>query len=238
MNYITDNYIDEYIAKTMFDKNKEEENNHKSSGKLSAGMLGMPLQWQILKIKGIPQKEFDSYTLRKFQRGKDVEKWFVGVLPNVIETQKFLEYRGCIGYCDAVVDTSTHNFKQGIIPHECKSVSNEKFKKIKSSKGADRSHKLQACLYALALGKDYFAIDYIASDDYRIMTMVYPVADYKDEVDGIIDRFNQQMATGFVPVFIPEEIWQSSEKYSNYPEFAKLNQEEINNLIKEYESKT
>lgn len=234
---INDNYIDEYISKMMAEKNKEESDNHKSSGKLSAGMLGMPLQWMLLKIKGVPQQPFDSYTLRKFQRGKDVEKWFISSIPNLIEEQKFVEYRNVVGYADTIIDTTTHHFNGGVMPHEVKSVSNEKFKRIIKDGNADRSHRLQCGLYALSLGSKHFAIDYIASDDYRIKTFIYDTAEIKDEIDGIIDRFDKQLATGLVPVFVAEEFWQKSDKYNNYPEWMNLTQEEINKKIKEYETK-
>jgi len=68
-----DNYIDNKISKKVVEENKQRELNHVSSGRLSASMLGEPLQWQILKIKGVKPKEIDEYTLRKFIRGKDVE---------------------------------------------------------------------------------------------------------------------------------------------------------------------
>jgi len=234
---ITDNYIDDYISKIMTEKNKEEADNHKSSGKLSAGMLGSPLQWQILKIKGVPQQPFDEYTLRKFQRGKDVEKWFISMIPNLVEEQKFVEYRNVVGYADTIVDTTTHHFNGGIMPHEIKSVSNKKFKRIIKDGGADRSYKLQCGLYALSLGSQHFAVDYIASDDYRIKTYIYDTSEVKDEIDGIITKFNKQLATGLIPVFVPEEMWQKSEKYNNYLEWMDLTQEEISlkfiNLKKE-----
>lgn len=229
---INDNYIDDYISKIMTEKNKEDSDNHKSSGKLSAGMLGSPLQWQILKIKGIPQQPFDEYTLRKFQRGKDVEKWFISVVPNLVEEQKFVEYRNVVGYADTIIDTTTHHYNAGIIPHEVKSVTNEKFKRIIKDGNADRSHRLQAGLYALALGAEHFAIDYIASDDYRIKTYIYDTAEIKDEIDGIIDRFDKQLATGLVPVFVAEEIWQKSERYNNYPSFMNMTQQELNDYFK------
>lgn len=230
---INDNYIDDYISKIMMEKNKEECDNHKSSGKLSASQLGVPLQWQILKIKGVCQQPFDEYTLRKFQRGKDVEKWFISVVPNLVEEQKFVEYRNVVGYADTLIDTTTHHFNCGVIPHEVKSVTNEKFKRIIKDGNADRSHRLQCGLYALALGKDKFAIDYIASDDYRIKTYIYDTAEIKDEIDGIITRFDKQLATGLVPVFVPEEMWQSSLKYSNYPDFMNKSEDEIKILLKE-----
>src|SRR3990167_4508836 len=113
-----DSYLDRFIEKKFIEKNKEKERNHKSSGKLSASMLNDPLQWQILKVLGAPQKELDEYTLRKFFRGNQIEDWAVGETPDVIEKQKLIEYRNCIGYADATVDTKNWDFKLGIIPVE------------------------------------------------------------------------------------------------------------------------
>lgn len=228
---IIDSYIDNQIGIKLLADNKKELENHKSSGKLSAGMLGKPLQWQILKMM-LPGKEFDEYTLRKFLRGKQIEDWLINQIPNVIEKQKFVEYKNCIGYCDVLVDTKDYNYDFGIIPHEVKSVANAKFKRIVDANNADRSHKLQAGLYALALEKEHFAIDYVASDDLRVKTFVYETAEVKDEIDDIIKVFYETLKSGIVPIFKSNEKWQENLKYSDYPEFANLNQQEINNKIK------
>jgi len=229
---IIDSYINRKIGEKLLTQNLEEEKNHISSGKLTASMLGQPLQWQILKIKGIKGKPFDEYSLRKFKRGNDIEKWFVEETTPV-ETQKQANYRGVIGYIDAIVDTQDWEFPVGIIPLEVKSVANSKYKWIEKQKGPDHSHLLQACLYALSEKTDQFAIAYIASDDLRIHLTIHQTADYKDKVDKIIDRFNKQLATGEVPVFVPEEPWQENVLYNNYPDWAKLTEEEIEQKLKE-----
>lgn len=227
---IVDTYIDNQIGFKFIESNNKERENHKSSGKLSAGMLGKPLQWQILKTIGVATKEFDEYTLRKFYRGKQIENWLINEMPNIIETNKFVEYKDCIGYVDAVVDTKDYNIKIGVIPHEIKSVANAKFKRING--GADRSHKLQAGLYALAMDTKHFAIDYVASDDLRVKTFIYETAEVKNEIDLIIKTFYETLKLGIVPVFQATEKWQENPKYSDYPEFAELAQEEINNKLK------
>lgn len=229
---IIDTYIDNQIGIKLLEDNKSERENHKSSGKLSAGMLGKPLQWQILKML-LPSKEFDEYTLRKFLRGKQIEQWLIEQMPGVVDKQKFVEYKDCIGYVDALVDTKNYNYNLGIIPHEVKSVANAKFKRIVDEGKADRSHKLQGGLYALALGKDNFAIDYVASDDLRIKSFIYETAEVKNEIDEIITKFYETLKSGIVPPFVANEKWQENLKYSDYPEFANLTQEEINIKIKE-----
>lgn len=229
---IIDQYIDNQIGIKLLEQNKKEKENHKSSGKLSAGMLGKPLQWQILKMILTDSKEFDEYTLRKFLRGKQIEEWLLTQIPNVVDKQKFVEYKNCIGYVDALVDTKDYNYNLGIIPHEIKSVANAKFKRIIDEGKADRSHKLQAGLYALALEKKHFAIDYIAADDLRIKTFVYETAEVKQEIDEIIDTFYKTLKAGGVPIFTPIEKWQSNLKYSDYPNWQELTQDEINEKLK------
>jgi hypothetical protein len=232
---IIDQYIDNQIGIRLLEQNKKERENHKSSGKLSAGMLGKPLQWQILKMILPDSKEFDEYTLRKFLRGKQIEEWLITQIPAVVDKQKFVEYRECVGYVDVIVDTKDYNYNFGIIPHEVKSVANAKFKRIIDENKADKSHKLQAGLYALALGKEHFAIDYVASDDLRVKTFVYDVLEVKSEIDEIIKVFYETLRSGIVPVFQPNEKWQENEKYQDFPEWSKLTQEQINEKIKNYD---
>lgn len=229
---IIDTYLDETVAQAIYKENQEERENHISSGKLSASMLGQPLQWQILKVMGVEPREVDRYVLRKFKRGNDVEDWLVKYIPGLVETQKEVEYKNVVGRVDAVVDTNLYFNPVGIIPHEIKSVANAKYKRIMEDEQADRGHILQACLYALALKSDHFAIDYIASDDYRITTMLYETVDYADEVEKIIDRFNKQLETKIIPVFEAEEKWQENEMYNSYYDWSKLDQKEINDKYK------
>lgn len=233
MGHIIDNHIDKWISQILISENEKEKDKHISSGKLSAGMLGKPLQSQILKVKGVPPKQVDEYVLRKFQRGKDVEKWLVEKIPGICDKQKEVQYRNVIGFADAIVSTMNYEFPCGKIPHEIKSVTNAKFKNICKSGEADRGHILQACLYALALGTTHFAIDYVASDDYRIQCMVYKTADFKPEVERIIDRFDKQLASGVIPAFVAEEAWQKNPAYADYPDWINLTEEEVNKKFKE-----
>jgi len=233
-NHIRDNFIDKWITTILVSEDEKERKEHQSSGKLTASALGKPLQWQILKVMGVPQKEIDPYVLRKFQRGKDVENWLVDRIPAKRYTQHPVEYRGVVGFADIVVSSGNYDAKVGELPEEVKSVTNLKFKNIQKTGEADRSHILQACLYALGMEHSHFGIIYIASDDYRILNYVYKTSDYKAEVDRIIDRFDAQRATGKAPVFVAEEKWQENQMYQDYPEFSKLTQEEIDIKIKEY----
>lgn len=230
---IIDNYLDRKIGEKLLAENEEERKNHVSSGKLTASMLGQPLQWQILKVMGVPQKPFDEYTLRKFKRGKDIEDWFVKEA-DAVETQKDALYRDVVGFIDLIADTRDWDFPSGIIPVEVKSVTNAKFKRITGHGEPDRSHLLQACLYALSEGTDKFGVTYIAADDLRVVTSIHETADYKVEVDRIIDRFQTQLATGKVPAFVAEEKWQADLKYCNYPEWLELDEKGIEAKLLEF----
>lgn len=220
---MNDNYLDRIIGEKLL--LAQSENKHESSGKLSASKLYWPLQWQILSTQFGLKSEFDEYTLRKFQRGKDVEDWFVKQIKTV-DTQKFLEYRGVIGFCDSIVDTSEWDSPVGIIPLEVKSITNAKFKRI-ALQGPDKGHVLQNALYALAMGSPYHAIAYIASDDYRIFTTIQKTSDSQKEIDQIIDDFQKALKTETIPKFVPRAKWQGDLKYNNFPAFAGMTEEEL-----------
>lgn len=232
MKLKTDNYINDHIDKILTEANEKKSRKHKSSGKLSAGMLGSPLQWQILKHLNVEQRPIDAYTLRKFKRGVDIEAWLQKHIPGLIDDQKFVEYRQTVGYIDALVDTESYNYPVGIIPHEIKSVTNAKYKWITSRGVPDDGHILQAGLYALAIGSDHFAIDYIASDDLRLTSFLLETKDYKERIDNIIDEYQEQLKKKEIPVFVPLQKWQANKIYNNYPSWSDLNQEEIKEKAK------
>ena len=228
MNLIVDTTINKAIDDKLIADNKKRESEHKSSGKLSAGMLSFPLQWQVLKLLGVEPVPFDAYTLRKFKRGRDIEDWLVKEIPGLVEQQKFIEYRGCVGYADAIVDTKDYENKVGVIPHEVKSVTNDKYKWISKRESPDDGHVLQAAMYAMGMGADNFAIDYVASDDLRISSFLIPLTGYlKARVDKIIDDFRKQWDKKEVPVFEPLYSWQKNKTYSKYPEWQNLDEDEI-----------
>lgn len=224
----TDNYLDRLIGENLL--KAQSDNDHKSSGKLSASKLYWPLQWQILSTLGL-KSEFNEYTLRKFQRGKDVEDWFIKQI-KTIDTQKFLEYRGVIGFCDSIVSTSDWDEPVGIIPLEVKSVTNMKFKRIEKT-GADEGHILQNAFYAMAMKSPYHAIAYIASDDYRILTTVHETKDSEIEIDKIIDEFQEALKLETIPKFEPRAKWQADMKYNSFPEFAGMTEEELKQKYQE-----
>lgn len=218
-------FLDNYLDRLISEKLIAGQENREPSGKLSASKLYWPLQWQILATQFGLKSNIDDYTLRKFQRGHDVEDWFVKQIEPE-EKQKFLEYQGVIGYCDSVVDTAKWDNPVGYIPLEVKSVTNAKFKRIEAT-GADEGHVLQNAFYGLALGSEYHAITYIASDDYRISTLIYKTEDSKQEIEKIITDFDKAVKDKVIPVFEPRADWQSNLKYNNFPEFAGLTAQEL-----------
>lgn len=225
-------FLDNYIEQELLKKKEEERLTHTPSGKLSASMLGSPLQWQVLKTIGVPQKDLEEYVVRKFERGNHVEDWVVGYMKGIVNKQKFVEYRNVVGYADALVDMRDWNLDMDVIPHEIKSVSNANFKWINKD-GAKLEHCLQGALYALALGTEQFAVDYVATDDYRVLTFLEDTKDYKEQIDEIIDKYDKQIVSGIVPIFEPIEKWQSDVKYNNYPEFAELTPVEMDTFLKD-----
>lgn len=225
MDIITDNYLDRLISENLAKTQEDEQKERTPSGKLSASKLYWPLQWQILSTQFGLKSSFDDYTLRKFKRGKDVEDWFMSQV-NPVEKQKFLEYRGVIGYCDSIVDTKDWDTDYGVIPLECKSITNMAFKWL-DKEGAKKGHIAQNALYALALKAEHHAITYIASDDYRIQTYLLKTEDSKTEIDLIIDEFEKAVKSETIPKFEVREKWQADIKYNNFPAFAGMDEEEL-----------
>jgi hypothetical protein len=225
-------FLDKYIETKLTTESKENEAKHTPSGKLSASKLGQPVQWQILHVIGVPQEEREEYVTRKFLRGNHVEEWLASYMAGIVNRQKFVEYRNAVGWVDAIVDMKDWNLEFGVIPHEIKSVSNMKFKRIQKS-GADESHILQACLYALALKTDQFALDYVSTDDYRVETYMFDTKDYAEKVEKVIDTFDNAIKSQLVPAFVPIVDWQSNDKYSSYTEFKNLGPIEIDEVLKE-----
>lgn len=232
---IIEQAINRAIANNLRAKAELEKSLHKSSGALSASRLFWPLQSQILYSLGVPTSEFDDYTLGKFARGNHVEEFVVSNIPGVVDTQVSVEYRGVVGYVDAVVNSDEHDFKEGIMPHEVKSVANAKFKWISKRMTPDVSHALQATLYGLALKRRYAVIDYVAADDYRVLSFVIPVQDYQEQVDQIISEYENAMQNwkenGVLPELVAREDWQLRPEWSSYPQCLGKTAQEVKEMF-------
>lgn len=207
--------IQELIAAKVLEAQDDKE----PSGRLSASRLGWPLQWQMLHYFKVPQKPIDEYTLRKFQRGKDVEDRIMAWLaPTPDKMQVPVEYRSVVGFADVILD----------YPIEVKSVTNMAFKH-RQKEGASYGHKLQAELYAKATGFDTYGVAYVASDDYRVLCFEEKVT---NEVDTVIDAYEAQVRNGTVPVFEAKEKWHGMADYNPYVEWMDLTEEQIADKLK------
>lgn len=219
-----DSTLDRLISENILKENADQKSKHVSSGKLSASILGWPLQWQILKYLGVPAVPFDEYVLRMFLRGRHVEEYIVSQMANA-QKQVLVEYKGCVGYLDALWNEEVR---------EVKSVKNSKYSMINKNKEADPQHKLQGAYYAIGLNKPYYFIDYVAADDYRVSSFKYETNEIKPEVEAIISAYQEAIEKQIVPKFVARYKWQESAQYNNYPEFMTASPEKIKQLLVKY----
>lgn len=239
---IIDTTINKFIDNQLIKEYKKHQKEHEPSGLLSASMLYQPVRFQVFKTLGVPTKEFDPYVLAKFKRGKDVENWFIKQLNEaglLITDKNKLEslnleikenkqakgiYRETIGYIDSVIDTNKMQAKKGIIPNEIKSVTNAKIRRIKKG-GVDWHYKIQACLYALAMKTEYYAITIISAEDLQNTTYIFKTRELKQEIDQIISRYKKAMEDWAkdrtIPKFEPNKkaAWTANIKYAMFDEF-------------------
>jgi hypothetical protein len=227
MTVTIDNSVNLFINKSLEEENERKSSLHEPSGKLSAGMLYQPLRVQVLKAIGAPRKKLEAYTIGKFKRGDDVEEWFVGKLGEMgvlVERQKKIEYRGCIGFADAIVDSDQMFYKRGIIPHEVKSVTNAKLRMISKTE-VDYHYKIQACYYALGTNAESYAVDIVSAEDLQPKIYVFDTKDMKDEVDLAISLYQEAMKNWeerkVLPVFEPNPKvkWTANPLFSMFDEF-------------------
>lgn len=228
---VIEEQLNQIIDQKLLEKNKE--NKHVASGKLSASRLGWPLQWQILHYLAgknpdkLLSKEHDAYTLRKFERGKDVEEKILGFFEG--EKQKPCEYKGAGGIIDLTFDVKDC----GVIPVELKSVMASKWLRIKKQ-GFQRDHALQGAFYALAEGTDNFGVMYVNADDYQSKLFVLDASDYQREIEDNINSFNKAIKERKIPVFKAKEVWQDNLKYNSFSEFYVMTEEELVDLSAQY----
>lgn len=218
--------VEKLIIDVARKADQERAANHTPSGKLSASMLGMPLQWQVLKALAVIKDEPDDYTLLKFKRGRDVEDFIVDSLEQSglkIEKQVECNYRNVIGYLDILAVDEGQSI-------EVKSVTNAAFKWIKKSNQAKRHHILQGCHYALSQGKADFGILYVASDDYRVQLFNFKTSEYEREVNTIIDKFDRCIKERRIPKFEPIEKWHDDDKYNNFLDWKNKSEHELQKL--------
>ena len=227
--------ISSVIDSSLIKDNQIEIENHVPSGKLTASYLHQPKRFQLLKYLGVPEKELDTFKLRKFSRGRQVEDWFIDKLKTqeglVVSTQETVEYRGVVGRVDAVINQDLLGIKVGNIPHEIKSVTNKNFKYIQKGDVGEH-YKLQAGLYALAKGSDYFCLDFIASDDLRDRCYLFETSEVEWEIEKIINEFTYMVSEHIVPEWDFRQQWQNNPDYMNYdPIWTTCNEYEFRNRL-------
>lgn len=224
---IIDTKINTFISESFIKDNQEREAKHEPSGKLTASTLYQPLRFQLLKFLGVPRRPIDAYALGKFKRGNDVEEWYVGMLDKMgvlVEAQKEVKYRDAIGFVDAVVDSDQLTFNGGIMPHEVKSVTNAKLRRI-GKQGVDHHYKLQACFYAMALNSDFYAVDILSAEDLRPTIYVFETNELRQEIDDLIGKYHEALLKWNTLKAIPEcnchpkVPWTINPNYAMYDEF-------------------
>ena len=244
---ITTNWINKQINQHRIEDNEKKSKEHKSNSMakgrkgISAGMLFQPVRFQVLKTIGLQRKPFDAYTLGVFEIGNDVEAKFVASLERAgvllkgkdveahglkwdeSKDEAYGEYRGVNGYVDAVVNTAKMEKDWGVMPWECKSVTSYKLKHVKRT-GVDWQHKLQACLYALVMGKEKFAVTIISKEHPDPMVHIFEVSEMKQEIDQIISDYaiameNFKKDRTLPPLNAGRVAWAVNPKYAMYDEF-------------------
>jgi hypothetical protein len=209
------------LARAQLVKEQDlKNNNHVSSGKLSAGILLWPTQWQILKMAGEPQSPIPPERLGTLRRGVLLEDELARLLKasgHRVDTQTFVEYRDVVGYVDLLVDGEVV---------EVKTTAQKTFKRLKQAK---TSHVLQSCLYALALEKDDFSVCYIATDNLFIKQYNYKTSKWAPRVEKCINIFNSNMEKfrekNIVPGFSARERWQNATSFNPFPKFENHTQQ-------------
>lgn len=218
---IIDNTIKEFIDQDLVALNIAERADRELNSRLTAGFLWQPKRFQLLKYLNIAPKQPDTYALRKFKRGRDVEAHLVAEVAKLgalVESQKELTYRGVYGLADMIVDQSDgFNFRCGVIPHEVKSVTGRAYKWIVDKGEISWHYKMQAGFYGLAMNTQYFGLDFIASDDLREHCTIHKTREVKADVDKIIDEYEQMIKDWNDHKIVP--AWQAHDKWMENPDY-------------------
>lgn len=226
VNVFSNTQVEDMVSQVLSEQDKET--SRPPSGRLSASRLFNPVQWNVLDALGTMRQPIDPYTLRKFARGKEVEDWLLKTIKdNVKEAQIPVDYKGIVGYIDAIIPTllpttapSTPLRDMVDTVHEIKSVTNAKFKRISERGSPDEGHEMQAALYAIARNEEWFVIDYIASDDLRVLSFTCKVTDHHRKfIEQAQLEYMAAIATRTVPAFEAREKWQENKQYNPYFQF-------------------
>jgi hypothetical protein len=216
---MTSKKINELIDNYLIQENEKRDLKHKSSNKLTASFLYKPKRFQLLKYLGVDKKKPDTYSLRKFERGEQIEKAYLDKLAKLEllkDRQIEIEYRGVMGVLDALVNHKRLGDGLGTIPHEVKSVTAGHFKWLKKADNAPEGYVLQGGLYALATKRRYFSIDCICSDDQRELFFINETSRIKRKINNIIDEFEEMLEKKTIPQWEVKAEWQNNPDYMDY----------------------
>lgn len=233
--------------KAVLDIIKNAPNDYEELGCISGSKIAKSTLSAVLTMLGI-NGEYDSYTIRKFKRGHDVEavavEFFTGVPKHeqkdgewltpkegypitgkfMLQAQPVKGYRGMTNNVDILEDVG-----HGVIVHEIKSATKMAFDKVNGSgrsKGntnpEPHSHyATQASSYALSdWGKPVIncIIHYFNADDYRIVSFFVNFKEFKPVIDKNIDDIQNAFATKEFPVFEAKNDWEKIKKYLGWLE--------------------
>lgn len=220
---LIDNYINKVIDNLLSAETKETDNH------LTPGMLGLPVQWQILNHLGVTRKPLDDYTRRRHKNIERTREWIENLIPDT-STSSRKHYGVCTCPPITIVDTRDWNQNYGTIPLILKPVSNANFAYIKKENIPGQHHILEAAAFALGNNAKYSALSYIALDDLRVKTYIIDSGKYKEKIDEILAVFNECLFIEKIPLFVPVENWQVQIRYNPYPTFSTLNDKELDEI--------
>lgn len=239
------------LARKLEDVDKAKRDNYERSGKISGGKLGKPTLWAVLDMIGVPDKEFDSYLLGKFQRGNDVEARAIDFLTGIDVTkvepgqiveseqgsilegkfilQKESGYRGGTGFVDFA-----QLLDKGEVYHEIKSSTKMAYDKVAGTGRSSKSdpapyyhHELQLAYYCIGDNVDMGFLHYFNADDYRLCTFSINPLDYKEEIDKEIDDIEAVFALKQLPPFEGFLPFHKIKSYWSYAEWNELTPSEM-----------
>lgn len=239
------------IGEKLVRDNAAKQAAYERSGKISGGKLGKPTLWAVLDLLGVPDEEYDSYLLGKFQRGNDVEdraiQFLTDIDPKKVKPGEKVKapktavlsgeftmqmeggYRGGVGFIDL-----TQHALDGDIYHEIKSVTKMAYDKVaatgRSFKGEPEPyyhHCLQLAYYCLGANIDRAFLHYFNADDYRLTTFSLNPLDYKEEIDYEIDQIQSAFITKTLPAFEGFLQFHKLKAYWSYKAWNELTPEEM-----------
>jgi hypothetical protein len=212
---------------TNYLKQKDSENEHESSGKISPSKLTKPTLEAVLQLLGVQADPPSDQSLRYFIRGNLFEELAIKAITLGRQTytlQAACSYRGGKGLIDVF---------QGM-PHEIKSAGKWTFATVKKNGQPMVHHSIQAAWYALAKKCDSAWVHYIDTDTLQLLSFKIKASDYKTDVDSRTDSIIASFMAGTLPDYVALDPFHKSIKYSDYAMFFNKKGIEAENILKQY----